>query len=452
MGGRRVAGIWEEFVGNERGAVRRWMAMASVAPGIVCAVLGFAFAYDAPYWDEWVLVEPIVKAFDGTLTASDFLMQVNEHVCVLPNLIVVPLARLTQWDLRAEIGITLAFYAATFGLIIAGIRRVEGSGAGMGSLWVMPAMACAVFSISQHALWNWGFLLTVAMAAFFLVWALLLLSGERADWMRVAGATTAGWAATFSVGGGLSVWPAGAMVLVVRRFDTPQQRWAALAAWLIAGGIAAGVYARLSAAAAGGMGEQLVNVIGIAAYALAFLGGPAAAFSGVVAALAGAALVLAYGAMVWRTRARGGLTGVWPLVIGLGAAAGTASVLTAMKHVHEGVENAISSRFLPWGTLAWCGLAMAVYATWPTVREMPRAVRAAVAASLVGVLASSAYGAYKAEERHDAFLLGRRALIENPMSPDMIFLHPEPETLGKQRELLVKYRLTVFSGSNDERN
>jgi len=412
--------------------VRRRCAAASAVPIAVCAVLALAFAYDAPYWDDWMFVAPIAKAFDGTLGLSDFVVHVNEHVYVTPNFITIPLARLTHWNIRAEIAVTLLFYLATFALFVGQLRKAAPSG----SLWAAPAIALALFSFSQHAVWNWGLHVSLAMAVFFAVIALRLLSNARMTVQHLGWAISAGWAATFSIGGGLAVWVAGAMVLWLLRFETSRGRWAALAVWLVAGTLASGVYVATSPASPGEIRVGIGDAVSVVVYAVAFLGGPLAAFSGGAAVCAGAVLVAAYCIAV----RRGGPT----FALGLMALAVTAGLLTALKHEHEGIENAISSRFLPWGTLAWCGLALLVYAKWPTIGAMPRGVRAVVAAAVAGVFASSCYGMYKAEERHDAFLLGRRALIEDPASADMKFIHPQPETLQERRELLIKHRLTVF--------
>ncbi len=432
---------------DEANSARRWFVALSAAPILVCIVLAFAFAYDAPYWDQWMFVTPIAKAFDGTLGLSDFVVHVNEHVYITPNFITIPLARLTHWDIRAEIAVTLLFYVATFGLFVAQLRKVDGKG----SMWAAPVIACALFSFAQHAVWNWGLHVSLAMAVFFVVLAIMLLSAENAGWWAVGGAMVAAWVATFSIGGGVAVWPAGLVIIFavrMRPLDVQEilMRWNRFRLWMLSMVVAGTVYSAISTGDPAKLTIGILDVPSVAIYVLAFLGGPIAALSGWFAVVAGCV-----GVYVCVVQLRSSIAGpVRRFVLGLATAAIVAGGLTALKHSHEGVENAISSRFLAWGTLAWCGLAIAAYAKWPTVRAMPRGVRALVALVFVGVLVSSAYGAYKAEERHDAFMLGRRALIEDPASPDMRFIHPEPETLGERRELLIKYRLTVFRDEDAE--
>jgi len=438
--------LLRDNTGIEKASRRRLWLAAAALPFLVCAAFAFAFAYDAPYWDEWIYLAPIVRAFEGELSLSDFVVRINEHLCVVPSLIVIPLARATQWDLRWEICVVLAIYAGVFALLYRALRRAEQAAGRPGSMWAAPCLGTLLFSGSQYALWNWSLLVTLASAAFFSVVALGQLSSRNLNARRLALAGLCGWAATFSIGGGLSVWPAGVVALLLRVRPKESRRWPALAAWIAIGAAAAGLYLSAGSTHSLDMARQATNPLAVCLYVLAFLGGPLAVGQGGVAVVLGGLLLAALGFLSLRSASHNGETDreTRPFMIGLVGAALVVGFLTAAKHAHEGVENAISSRFLPWGTLAWCALVIGVYARFPMLGAAPGRLRVALAAGLVAVLASSALGFYKADERHDAFLLGRRALIENPASDDLKFLHPAPETLGPSRDLLIKYRLTVF--------
>ena len=59
-------------------------------------------------------------------------------------------------------------------------------------------------------------------------------------------------------------------------------------------------------------------------------------------------------------------------------------------------------------------------------------------------LASSAYGTYRVDKRHDAFVLGRSALREGWMDGDLRYLSPEPEVRVRMRETLIRHKLSIF--------
>ena len=122
----------------------------------------------------------------------------------------------------------------------------------------------------------------------------------------------------------------------------------------------------------------------------------------------------------------------------------TIGLLTAIKHAHEGVENAVSSRFLPWPTLAWCAVLIAWYRSAPRLKTA--SWRTTFASAMLGVVlvCGWVFGAYTMDERHDAFLYGRRALVEDPQHVNLSYLHPRWSELGPLREKLIEHRLTVF--------
>ncbi len=54
------------------------------------------------------------------------------------------------------------------------------------------------------------------------------------------------------------------------------------------------------------------------------------------------------------------------------------------------------------------------------------------------------YGTYRADERHDAFLLARSALLQGRMDDDLRYLYPERDVPLRMRETLVRHKLSIF--------
>lgn len=363
----------------------------SVVPIVVCAVLALRYAYDAPYWDEWSYVEPVSRAFEGTLRPADFWVRNNEHILFTSSLIVIPLARLTHWDMRFEVLLTVFFFAAAFGFLARIASRAERIRAGSGSIWVWPLIAMMMFSPSQHAIWSWGLHLCIGLAVFLIFAALGALVRVR---------LTAGSIA--------------AAVFLSGRGDVPE-------------------YAPRATA---GMTDYFV-------YVLAYIGGPLVPYSGHLAFVAGTGFMVVAGflAVSW---AKPNADRIDVFLLGLLTVGMTVGMLTAIKHAHEGPANAVSSRFLPWPTLSWCAVLIAWYRAVP--RLGAASWRTGFAAAMLGVVLVCGwlFGAYTMDERHDAFLYGRRALVEDSQHANLSYLHPRWRELGPLREKLIEHRLTVF--------
>jgi hypothetical protein len=413
---------------------------------ILCAILAFRYRYDAPYWDEWIYVEPIARLFEGRSRAGDFWVALNEHILLVPSLITIPLARITHWDMRFEIALVLALFLCTFGLIVHALLKLDRTRPRCGSRWAAPVIALLMFSFGQRAIWTWGLHVCIALAILFILAAITMLSCERIGRFNHAAAAVFAWGATFSFAGGLAAWPAGLAVLAVRQGLTPRQRAFATAFWLINALSAATIFGVFSPGS--NPTETIVhaNPVIFSLYVLAYLGGPIAPMNGPAAAVAGA---LGAGWMlVWTVREfrlpPAKRTAVFAFVTGLASVGLIVGIMTALKHAPEGMGNAVSSRFLPWPTLSWCALALAAYGEYPLLGRVPRRQLFAGLVVVASAIGGFAYGVYKADERHDAFRRGRTALIEDPASPDLAFLHPDPELVRSLRPKLVEHELTVF--------
>ena len=81
-----------------------WLPVAATAiPAVLLLVQIVQNWINIPYWDEWRLIAQLrISMQAGTLGPLDLFAQHNDSRFVLPHLLFLPLARLTHWDLRAE--------------------------------------------------------------------------------------------------------------------------------------------------------------------------------------------------------------------------------------------------------------------------------------------------------------------------------------------------------------
>ncbi len=429
---------------------RRRNLLLCLLPWGYCVAMTARYGYDAPYWDQWWKVPIIEKAFDGSLAFGDLWTQINEHRVFFPNLITVPLARLTHWDLRIELALTLLFATLLFGLIALLFRRAESADRpGAATLWPLPIAAVLIFSFAQHAVWVWSLHMMITMVAFFTTLVVFLLGRERLSPQSFVLAAAAAIIATYSFGAGIVAWPVGLLMLLLRPGPDMRRRAVGALAWCLCAGLTMlGYFIQYQSTPANQNAlDTLMRPLALAHYLLAHIGAPLFSYSPALAATAGALGTLAAALLIWKLfqEERAATT---PF-IGLMAVAWTVAGLAALKQAHEGAAQALSPRYVIWPAFFWVGLLGLAY-IWrlrATDDDAPRARRVVAVASIAILLlglGSSAYGTYRADERHDAFLLGRKALPEGRVDSDLLYLYPDTDVPTRMRETLVKYRLSIF--------
>ncbi len=431
----------ESPIGRRR---QRWLYLA-VLPWLYCAVYTFRYGYDTPYWDEWAKLPLVMKAFDGTIRLSDYWTLINEHRVFIPNLILIPLAKATHWNLYWELLVTLVSATLAFAIFVIMILRWEKKYDRHGTLWVVPLTALLWYSFSQHNVWTWGLHAMIAITLLFTVAMIALLSVEEISWRVLFGAALCAFAASLSFGTGVATWGAGLAMLGLHVIRSPKDGLIKAGVWLLLIAVAMAVYfidyestpANLSARSAFHAPSQYLL------YVVAYLGGALSPFSGTLALCFGPIILLVLVQIVVAQYTRSKpipeyarfAFGAAMMALGCGA-------LTALKQWPEGYAHAVSSRYLPWSTLAWVGVLPLLYFAPPGRKDtLTRTVAASVA---VLAVIGSLYGTYRADERHDGFLLGRQALIEHESDPAFAYLFPDPEKVVGFRADLIRYRLTIF--------
>lgn len=432
-------------------SIQRRAGALAVLPWGFCVALAFRYGYDAPYWDQWWYLPLIQKAYDGTWVLSDCWMTVNEHRAFFPALITVAMARATHWNHSYEHALILILATAVYGLILTLVYRKSTASEPSPSPWLPVVVALLIFSFSQWRNWMWGLHIMIFLAELCAVAAIALLCSERLTPLRVLAASLLALIATYSFGAGIMVWPVGLLLVLARVRELEHRALFISLFWIGAGAaIMAFYFVDYEATDANDSAlYALQHPISYGLYIVAYIGGPIAAFSGRVAFVAG----ILGGATLFllaQTAYRRGeilsrrLLPLWGLVL----FALMAAALTGLKQNQEGIEQAISSRYITWPTLFWVGLVClqdrlaffgserGVLSSW-----FRRGFLSFVA---VFTILSSSIGAYRADEQHDAFEIGRAALHSGQDDAALRWLYPEPEFAAARRQILVDYELSLF--------
>ena len=86
---------------------------ALVIPAAFVGFLILKYSVNLPQWDEWTGVTFLHKLNEGSLSLSDLFRQQNEYRQFFPNLVFVFLGRLTRFDVRYHMGVSLLLACIT---------------------------------------------------------------------------------------------------------------------------------------------------------------------------------------------------------------------------------------------------------------------------------------------------------------------------------------------------
>jgi len=171
------------------------------------------FSVNTVYEDQWSDVSLLARWYSGHLAFGDLWAAHGDHRLLFPRLIVLGLAEFTHFNVDVEEYLGAVMLLAATVMIVAAHRRRSPS---TPFIWYLPVVLL-LFSFVQYEDTLWGFqmawfLITLSLAA-----ALYFLDRPVLTQATFAAALVATIVASYSSLQGLIVWPAGLLLLYLRR-------------------------------------------------------------------------------------------------------------------------------------------------------------------------------------------------------------------------------------------
>jgi hypothetical protein len=440
-----------------RAASLRGLPLLLAPIPFICLVsLVVKYRVDVPYWDQWLLVPYLQRAYEGHLAPRDFLTLHAEHRPVFPRPIMLLLARATGWSISYELALNLLLALGIFAVLAWQIgisRRLVGA---RGSNWALPVASLVVFSPNQWENWLWGWQIALFLNLLAVVAGVALLARAVRRWWYLPAAMVLGIVASFSFACGLIYWVAALPAVVAR---PPEERHSArrsLVAWLLvaAAVLAVYLYHYHTPSSHPSVRLFLTRPHELAAYVLAYLGSPVSARYSLYAGLAGLAALLA---TAWRLR-RMQPAESRPLLLPyvcLSLYAVLAGAMTGVGRMGFGVPQALSPRYITISNLLWISdlvllsLLAGRHAHAAGVPEPDRGLRRAKAASAAGLavivlcsLESALQGVpFFAAEYHKRILARQELCTARDVAPRSIY---PPQQQQGEVAVLRRLHLSVF--------
>lgn len=333
-------------------AVGRAAVCMAVVSACVPAWLILRYGVDVPYSDQWNIAHFFEKSARGTLTLADLYAQQNEYRQLFPHLLFVALGRLTSWNVKYEMFVSLLL--ACF--VADGIRRLGArTFADPLRRGLLFLSACVLnFSAIQYDNWLFGVQVVYFVPIACVVAGLLFAYSERVGTATaVIACACLSVVSTFSSANGMVAWLVLPPALLAAR---PGAR-AAARGWLSlwCGGLALCAFVYVNDYRHPGSlpetSEALSHPLDALAYFVAYLGGPLAAGQRplLVALVVGTCALLLYAfacAYVFKFRDDPALVRRATAWLMLGAYSLITGALVTIGRVGFGVYHATTTRYV----------------------------------------------------------------------------------------------------------
>lgn len=415
----------------------RMPAVAAALAVIPLLLLVLRRGVNVPYWDEWEWAQLVYAAHTHTLTFAQLWAPHNEHRLLIPNLLMLALDAAGGWNVTREQIVSLVVLSlsqlAVWALICRTIARPR-----RGICFLVSTLL--LMGLAQYENLEWGFQLAWFICDLGLVVAVWSLTVPSRGPGAVLTALVAATIASVSSSQGLLVWPAGLIAIVL----VPRRLVSTAIAWIFIGAcVTALVRAGVHGPDVGHAG--LTHPGQLALYTISYLGAPMAVSFGSVwpavagglllAGFAGLAIVTARAPLARRVRLAPWIAiGTYPLLC---------AAVTATARSGFGVDQALSSRYISIGALAWVALAAGWFSVAPQVKGLPTKLAFATAVAVFALLSAkqSSYGNHMWRQHVVNLATARAALVRgDPRALSLIY--PERARI----ELLLSELSTIHDG------
>ena len=439
-------------MGKESTVKRRWIRyswiLGALLPPALIVILIYRYAFDVPYMDSWEMVPLLYKAYTHTLHFSDLWEPHNGHRIFFGRILMLIMARFTNWNVRAEVVTNFLCATVIFLLFLElwrqSVRKFDVAFFSFEkNLYAVPALSLFLFSPVAYRAWLWGWMLHLFLCLLAVAVVIFLLARFPLSPFNMAGAIMATTVAVFSFASGLLlvlVWLLRVLISLSKK-----DRLNALTGFIFSLGLVFIFFFHVQNTGNHSLLQSISSTPKILpVYWACYMGSPVVSWNVYIAScvgIMGTGLFFFISARLVQRRVP--ITILFPYwalgIFSLGNAC-----LTALARSGEGLSQALSSRYVPVTSFFWIGLCCLL--SFPSVqrKKLSKTYQFTLVLLISLVAISSMISIYKADERWDAVQLGRRALFGEEPEKDLRQLYPFPSILETREAILRRYHLSIF--------
>lgn len=300
------------------------------------------YGITVPFLDQWELVPLLGKAHTNELSISDIWAQHNEHRIFFPQVVMLAMASMTNWDIMYELYANMVLAGLIFFFLYRLVLRSLGESV---PLWLLSALSFLVFSPAQFENWGWGWEIQVFMSVLFTIVAVWAIVQWPDQLKGVLVAATAAVISSYSFNNGLLTWIIVGVILIAQR----DRKWRYILIWSSAFIMALVLY--YYGYTKPGHHPPLVLFLKypfyFILYVLAYIGSPIGFYNGYIAIIAGLSLVIMLSVItiIIRRSSREMFEKALPW-LALALYSFFSAAATGIGRLGFGVSQALSSRYI----------------------------------------------------------------------------------------------------------
>jgi hypothetical protein len=146
----------EERTRSRAGRFATLLYGAAIAPPLLVAWAVAKHGVNVPWWDDWQFLPLLVASLSGKPYAHLLWAQHNEHRPLLPNFVMLTLARWTHWNLWYGFAANWLCAIAVLGMLTLIIIRTVGALAPRAVPVLVLVASLFTFSLAAWINWVWG--------------------------------------------------------------------------------------------------------------------------------------------------------------------------------------------------------------------------------------------------------------------------------------------------------
>jgi hypothetical protein len=189
------------------------IAIALTLPALFTFHYVWQFGLRIPYYDQWEFVPLLEKMHNHTLTLADVWRQHNEHRILFPKILMLVLARLSNWNIFLELCANMVIAAFILLLLLSLLRSTSEET----PFWLKMFISLMVFSMFQSENWSWGWQIQIflsVLGSVIAIWAADKWQGKAIGLtVVISGAVLS----SYSFNTGLVTWPAVLVVMLLQK-------------------------------------------------------------------------------------------------------------------------------------------------------------------------------------------------------------------------------------------